>query len=779
MEEIVQYLKEPSKFTRLGGKLPKGVLLTGPPGTGKTLLARAIAGEADVPFFHNSGSEFEEMYVGVGARRVRDLFTAANANAPCIVFIDEIDAVGGSRNLKDQTAMKMTLNQLLVEMDGFQQNNGVIVIGATNFPDSLDPALVRPGRFDRHIDVPLPDVGGRKEILELYAKSMPMSKEVNLEQIARGTPGFSGAELFNLMNQAAVKSSVLGFTAITMAMLEWAKDKITMGSERHSAILTPETMRLTATHEAGHALVGILTNGADPIHKATIIPRGRALGLVLQLPDGDQTSYSYKQMLARLDVCMGGRIAEELVFGKDSVTSGASSDIQQATRLARSMVTKFGLSEKIGAVYISNDPQSQRDGSGSVLSDEMQQEVDKEIKRLLDESYKRVTVLLTKNRDKLENVAEGLLVFETISGEEIVKLVNYKGKKEDIRDFLNPLPAGGKTTTGSGTNTGGGRSQKPSRELRQITIGKKKAPAAMFPQPPPEQTHSNFKPWQSKSNSNGNNSKTVLNNYGNDNSQLADGVGKNNNEITSDSSSSVGWTPDAIASWWLGEKKQNEEGNSNNDNLSSNNINTNSNSATTGAARAAAMATAAVAAAAKSATASTSEQSDTISTEKIPTNATAGVSPVESSSNSIAKPGEATNTPTTISRSISNRLQGRGPPSPTTVTPSSGSNKATSTKHPSTSSAVASVDIKRDTGSNPLQPNPSRKSQTTTTSLPNGMSKKSTTTTITDTSPDGMQTTTTETTDIISNAEGVPVSKSTIRQTKKSRGPPQPPSTQL
>ena len=329
LEEIVMYLKDSKRFTRLGGKLPKGILLTGPPGTGKTLLARAIAGEAKVPFFYTSGSEFEEMYVGVGARRVRDLFEAAKAKSPCIIFIDEIDAIGGSRHLKEQSAMKMTLNQLLVEMDGFEQNNGVIVIAATNFPDSLDSALTRPGRFDKHVDVPPPDIGGRKAILELYAKKIPVSADVDMEQLARGTPGFSGAELYNLVNQAAVKASKDGLKAVGMAAFEYAKDKIMMGAERKSAIISPETMRMTAFHEAGHALVALKTDGCDPIHKATIMPRGRSLGMVMQLPDGDQTSMTRKQMLARLDVCMGGRVAEELVYGAENVTSGASSDIMQ------------------------------------------------------------------------------------------------------------------------------------------------------------------------------------------------------------------------------------------------------------------------------------------------------------------------------------------------------------------------------------------------------------------------------------------------------------------
>ena len=282
-----------------------------------------------MPFFYTSGSEFEEMYVGVGARRVRDLFEAAKAKSPCIIFIDEIDAIGGSRHLKEQSAMKMTLNQLLVEMDGFEQNNGVIVIAATNFPDSLDSALTRPGRFDKHVDVPPPDIGGRKAILELYAKKIPVSADVDMEQLARGTPGFSGADLYNLVNQAAVKASKDGLKAVGMAAFEYAKDKIMMGAERKSAVISPETMRVTAFHEAGHALVALKTDGCDPIHKATIMPRGRSLGMVMQLPDGDQTSMTRKQMLARLDVCMGGRVAEELVYGAENVTSGASSDIMQ------------------------------------------------------------------------------------------------------------------------------------------------------------------------------------------------------------------------------------------------------------------------------------------------------------------------------------------------------------------------------------------------------------------------------------------------------------------
>jgi len=431
LEEIVMYLKEPARFTRLGGKLPKGVLLTGPPGTGKTLLARAIAGEAGVPFFFTSGSEFEEMFVGVGSKRVRDLFEQARKRSPCIIFIDEIDAIGGSRHLKDQSAMKMTLNQLLVEMDGFDQTQGVIVIAATNFPQSLDKALTRPGRFDKHVNVPMPDLGGRKKILELYAKKIPLSDEVSLEQLARGTPGFSGAELFNLMNQAAVKSSVEGLQRVTMSALEYAKDKIMMGAERKSAVMRPESIRMTAYHEGGHALVALKTDGADPVHKATVMPRGGALGMVMQLPDGDQTSITRKEMLARMDVCMGGRVAEELIFGTDNVSSGASSDIEQATKLAYAMVTKYGLSTKVGVMYV--------DDNSPKISEETKQLVEAEVRRMLDESYKRATKLLETNRKDLEVIANGLIQYETLSGGEIVDLL--AGKKVDVTGIRNQRPS--------------------------------------------------------------------------------------------------------------------------------------------------------------------------------------------------------------------------------------------------------------------------------------------------------------------------------------------------
>jgi len=446
LEEVVQYLKTPEKFTKLGGKLPKGILLTGPPGTGKTLLARAVAGEAGVPFFYRAGSEFEEMFVGVGSRRVRSLFAAAKKKAPCIVFIDEIDAVGGSRKQWESTTRK-TLNQMLVEMDGFESNEGIIVMAATNLPETLDPALTRPGRFDRHVAVPMPDVSGRLAILQHYMKDKPMSPEVETEKIARNTPGFSGAQLFNLINEAALIAAKGNKDSITPSMLDEARDKILMGVARTSLVQTEEARKLTAYHEGGHALVAMQTKGANPIHKATIVPRGHALGMVSQLPDKDEFSITREQMLASIDVAMGGKVAEELIFGVDKVTSGATSDLRQATRMARHMVADCGMSDEIGPMHVEALLGNGRGGSGS----ELWGRVDSEVQRVLREAYDRVKTLLTTNQEQLHKLAAALLEHETLTAKDI----------EEVLDGTFPAKA----------SPGGGGAPTDSEEVTAIPEG--------------------------------------------------------------------------------------------------------------------------------------------------------------------------------------------------------------------------------------------------------------------------------------------------------------------
>jgi cell division protease FtsH len=428
LEEIVEFLRNPQKFSRLGGKIPKGALLVGPPGTGKTLLARAIAGEAGVPFFTISGSDFVEMFVGVGASRVRDMFEQAKKNAPCIVFIDEIDAVGRSRGVGyggGNDEREQTLNQLLVEMDGFEANEGIIIVAATNRPDVLDPALLRPGRFDRQVQVPNPDIKGRDKILGVHARKVPLGPDVDLRIIARGTPGFSGADLANLVNEAALMAARVGRRFVTMEDFENAKDKVMMGAERRSMVMSEDEKKLTAYHEAGHAIVGLNVPDHDPIHKATIIPRGRALGLVLSLPERDQLSVSYRKYTSKIAMAMGGRVAEELVFGKENVTSGAASDIQQVSKIARAMVTQFGYAEELGYIDYANEQQSYLGayGGGTNHSAATQKIIDDKVKSLVDEGYETAKRILTEKRDDLERLAQGLLEYETLTGSEIAKVI--------------------------------------------------------------------------------------------------------------------------------------------------------------------------------------------------------------------------------------------------------------------------------------------------------------------------------------------------------------------
>ena len=459
LQEIVEFLKDPSKFQRLGGRIPKGALLVGPPGTGKTLLARAIAGEANVPFFTISGSDFVEMFVGVGASRVRDMFEQAKKNAPCIIFIDEIDAVGRSRGAGlggGNDEREQTLNQLLVEMDGFETNEGIILIAATNRPDVLDPALLRPGRFDRQVVVPNPDIIGREKILKVHIRKVPISSDVDVRAIARGTPGFSGADLANIVNEAALLAARRGLKLVSNAEFEDSKDKVMMGPERRSMVMTEEERTLTAYHEAGHALVSLNYSSSDPIHKATIIPRGRALGMVMRLPERDQISITREKMFANLAVAMGGRIAEEEVFGYDKVTSGASSDIKQATDLARAMVMQYGMSEKLGFLSYGDNEEEVFLGRSVArtqsMSEETQKQVDSEVKVIVDKSYKDAEKIIKDKRKDLDIIAKGLLDYETLTGDEIINLL--KGI-DPTREDPSDDDTGGKTLSGSVPKTGG------------------------------------------------------------------------------------------------------------------------------------------------------------------------------------------------------------------------------------------------------------------------------------------------------------------------------------
>ncbi len=451
LQEIVDFLKDPTKFARLGGKIPKGALLVGSPGTGKTLLARAVAGEAGVPFFTISGSDFVEMFVGVGASRVRDMFEQAKKNAPCIVFIDEIDAVGRHRGAglgNGNDEREQTLNQLLVEMDGFEANEGIIIIAATNRPDVLDPALLRPGRFDRQVVVPRPDIEGREKILAVHMKKIPLAPDVDSRTIARGTPGFSGADLANLANEAALLAARKGKRLVAMKEFEEAKDKVMMGAERKSMVMTEDEKKATAYHEAGHALVSLHVPGCDPLHKVTIIPRGRALGVTWNLPERDRYSMSMKQMKARLALCFGGRIAEQLIYGKDELNTGASNDIQQATDMARSMVMEYGMSEKLGWLRYKDNQDEVFLGHSVArsqnVSEHTAQLIDQEIRRLIEEAEAEARKVLTDNLHELHRLAEALLEYETVNGEEAKRVI--KGDdigREDSKGRPTPLIAGG------------------------------------------------------------------------------------------------------------------------------------------------------------------------------------------------------------------------------------------------------------------------------------------------------------------------------------------------
>ncbi len=463
--EIVDFLRDPQKFQKLGGKIPKGCLLVGPPGTGKTLLARAIAGEANVPFFSISGSDFVEMFVGVGASRVRDMFEQGKKNAPCLIFIDEIDAVGRHRGAGlggGNDEREQTLNQLLVEMDGFESNEGVIIIAATNRPDVLDPALLRPGRFDRQIVVPIPDINGREQILRVHMKKVPLAPDVEPKIIARGSPGFSGADLANLVNEAALLAARRNRKVVTMAEFEEAKDKVLMGYQRKSLAMSEEEKKLTAYHEGGHAIVTLHCPASDPIHKATIIPRGRALGMVMRLPERDRLSVTREKLEADLAVAMGGRVAEELIFGHDKVTSGASSDIQYATKMARNMVVAWGMSDKIGPLFHGDDREEvflgHSLGQRSTTSDNTANLIDSETKRIVEEGYNRAKKILTENIDQLHKLAQGLLEYETLSGDE-------------IKDFLDGKPIHRTSSNDKPPSSGAKTTSVPKRKRKDINGG--------------------------------------------------------------------------------------------------------------------------------------------------------------------------------------------------------------------------------------------------------------------------------------------------------------------
>lgn len=459
LEEIVDFLRDPQKFQRLGGKIPKGVLLVGPPGTGKTLLARSIAGEANVPFFTISGSDFVEMFVGVGASRVRDMFEQGKKNAPCIIFIDEIDAVGRHRGAGlggGNDEREQTLNQMLVEMDGFESNEGVIIIAATNRPDVLDPALLRPGRFDRQVVVPNPDVQGREKILRVHMRKVPLASDVDPKVIARGTPGFSGADLANLVNEAALLAARTGRRTVGMAEFEAAKDKVLMGAERRSLVMSDAEKRMTAYHEAGHALVAMHEPECDPVHKATIIPRGRALGLVMSLPEGDRYSKHKSKLKSELAMAMGGRVAEELIFGPDKVSNGASGDIKMATNQARMMVTEWGMSDVIGMIAYGDNSQEVFLGHSVTqtknLSEATAQKIDGEIRAIIDGAYARAKHILSEHMDELHLLAKGLLEHETLSGDEIKQVIRGEPvvrnrPDEPVNAGRGSVPSAGRATT--------------------------------------------------------------------------------------------------------------------------------------------------------------------------------------------------------------------------------------------------------------------------------------------------------------------------------------------